>query len=298
MSASPGYRLVLEPAHCLGRDAAHVVPDDSAPWPHGTAVTFEASEAPHAVRAFLETAARHYPLPVIHGALPPERRHEAGWFALRMTSEHAINPCDTQLGCRAPLPAERAFLVNLLSLMVTPAGAAGAPDDMRELIGPALAAAYALRSDKEPDAEPHAYTAGRDGEVDAAIQACGLRLPERPLSWEVVDMLFGAGAIEAAARAQRYAVPVLGDLLASVREPAVQGLVGNTAYGAGGETVTQAFIRILTALSGDWPVMFAPTAFDIGGARLAAVDLAEVVPQGSADPTARAPPSTCWRGTR
>ena len=61
---SPGCRLVLEPAHFLGRDAAHVVPDDSAPWPHGTAVTFEAFEAPHSVRAFLETAARHYPLPV------------------------------------------------------------------------------------------------------------------------------------------------------------------------------------------------------------------------------------------
>ena len=51
---SPGCRLVLEPAHFLGRDAAHVVPDDSAPWPHGTAVTFEASEAPHSVRAFIE----------------------------------------------------------------------------------------------------------------------------------------------------------------------------------------------------------------------------------------------------
>ena len=71
---SPGYRLVLEPAHFLGRDAAHVVPDDSAPWPHGTAVTFEASEAPHAVRAFLETAARHYPLPVTIGGEIVERR--------------------------------------------------------------------------------------------------------------------------------------------------------------------------------------------------------------------------------
>ena len=71
---SPGYRLVLEPAHFLGRDAAHVVPDDSAPWPHGTAVTFEASEAPHSVRAFLETAARHYPLPVTIGGEVIERR--------------------------------------------------------------------------------------------------------------------------------------------------------------------------------------------------------------------------------
>ena len=71
---SPGYRLVLEPTHFLGRDAAYVVPDDSAPWPHGTAVTFEASEAPHSVRAFLETAARHYPLPVTIGGETVERR--------------------------------------------------------------------------------------------------------------------------------------------------------------------------------------------------------------------------------
>ena len=127
------------------------------------------------------------------------------------------------------------------------------------------------------------HTQGRDEEVDAAIAAAGLRLPENPLWWEVVDLLFQAGAHQAAARAQRYAVPTLGDLLASVREPAVQGLVGDARYGAGGESVTQAFIRILSALSGDWPVMFAPTAFDVGGARLAAIDLAEVAPQGSAE---------------
>ena len=226
---------------------------------------------------------------LIREALPPERRHEAGWFALRMTRDHAINPCDTQLGCRAPLPAERAFLVNLLGLMMTPAGAEGVPDGMRELIGPALTAVYALRSDKIAGAEPHAYTAGRDGSVDAALAAAGIVPPPAPLWWEIVDLLFEAGAPGAAARAQLYAVPVLGDLLAAVREPAVQGLVGDTLFsagfsagqGTGGETVTRAFIRILTALSGDWPIMFAPTAFDIGHVRIAAIDLAEVAPQGS-----------------
>ena len=220
---------------------------------------------------------------LVHEALPAERRHEAGWFPLRMTSEHAINPCDTQLGCRSLLPAERAFLTNLLGLMVTPAGDAGVPDGMRELLGPTLTGAYAMRSDKVAGAEPHDYTEGRDEDVDAAIAEAGLRLPETPLWWDVVDLLFEAGEIEAAARAQRYAVPTLVDLLASVREPAVQGLVGDAHYGAGGETVTQAFIRILTALSGDWPVMFAPTAFDVGGARVSAIDLAEVAPQGSAE---------------
>ena len=220
---------------------------------------------------------------LVREALPADRRHEAGWFPLRMTSEHAINPCDTQLGCRAPLPAERAFLTNLLGLMVTPAGDAGVPDGMRELLGPALTGAYAMRSDTVPGAEPHRYTAGRDEDVDAAIARTGLLLPSEPLWWDAVDLLFHVGEIDAAARAQRYAVPTLTDLLASVREPAVQGLVGDARYGSGGETVTQAFTRILTALSGDWPVMFSPTAFDVGGARLAAIDLAEVAPQGSAE---------------
>ena len=220
---------------------------------------------------------------LVREALPAERRHEAGWFPLRMTEEHAINPCDTQLGCREPLPAERAFLTNLLGLMVAPAGVAGVPDGMRELLGPALAGAYAMRSDKVPGAEPHRYTGGRDEDVDSAVAETGLLLPSEPLWWDVVDLLFGVGEIEAATRAQRYAVPLLTDLLASVREPAVQGLVGDARYGSGGETVTQAFIRILTTLSGDWPVMFSPTAFDVGGARLAAIDLAEVVPQGSAE---------------
>ena len=165
--------------------------------------------------------------------------------------------------------------------MMTPAGAEGVPDGMRELIGPAITAVYAMRSDKIAGAEPHAYTVGRDGAVDAALAAAGIDLPEAPLWWEIVDLLFEAGAHAAAARAQLYAVPVLGDLLAAVREPAVQGLVGDTAYGAGGETVTRAFIRILTALSGDWPIMFAPTAFDIGHVRIAAIDLADVAPQGS-----------------
>ena len=219
---------------------------------------------------------------LVREALPPERRSEAGWFPLRMTADRAINPCDTQLGCRAPLPAERAFLENLLGLILTPAGAEGVSDGMRELIGPTVARAYALRSDAIAGAEPNVYAPGRDAAVDEALERAGCRPVDVPW-WEVVDALFDAGDPVAASRAQRYAVPVLGDYLAAVREPAVQGLVGDARHGAGGETVTQAFIRILTALSGSWPAMFAPTAFDTSMARIAAVDLREVAPRGSAE---------------
>ena len=237
---------------------------------------------------------------LIREALPPERRAEAGWFPLRMSTACAINPCDTQLGCRAPLPAERAFLATLLGLILTPAAGGGGPgsspgtggspgtgsspvpDGMREMIGPTIAGAYALRSDLIAGAEPNAYAAGRDAEVDEALERAGLDPVDVPW-WEVVDALFDAGDAHAASRAQRYAVPLLGDFLAAAREPAVQGLVGDAVHGAGSEPVTQAFIRILTALSGEWPAMFAPTAFDTGMARVAAVDLREVAPRGSAE---------------
>ena len=181
-----------------------------------------------------------------------------------------------------PLPAERAFLENLLGLILTPAGAAGVPDGMRELIGPTIAKAYALRSDRIAGAEPNVYAAGRDEEVDRALARAGFGPGDVPW-WEVVDLLFDAGDAVAASRAQRYAVPMLGDFLAAVREPAVQGLVGEAVHGSGGETVTRAFIRIVTALAGSWPAMFAPTAFDTGAARVAAVDLREVAPRGSAE---------------
>ena len=218
---------------------------------------------------------------MIREALPEDRRFEVGWFAPQMTRAHAINPCDTQLGCRFPLPPERAFLTNLLALVLTPAGSAGVPDGVAETIAPMIEKIYRMREDGRPGAEPHPYSKGRDGHVDAALERQAIHLPSSPLWWEVVDLLFDAGEMDAAGRAQRYAVPTLLDCLTAVREPEVQDLVGEATYGAGGEPVTAAVVRILTALSGQWPLMFEPTAFDTGHVRVAAIDLAAVAPQGS-----------------
>jgi len=44
-------------------------------------------------------------------ALPIEQRHFVAYHRLRMTPEYAINPFDTQLGCRIPSAQERAFLL-------------------------------------------------------------------------------------------------------------------------------------------------------------------------------------------
>ena len=49
-----------------------------------------------------------------------QQRHLVAHHRLRMTPDYAINPFDTQLGCRYPMPQERSFLLNFLILLSTP----------------------------------------------------------------------------------------------------------------------------------------------------------------------------------
>ena len=62
---STGWRVQLTPEHFLGEAGAEVQADDEAPYPWGTSISFEATEAIAAIRNAAENAARHYPLPVV-----------------------------------------------------------------------------------------------------------------------------------------------------------------------------------------------------------------------------------------
>ena len=62
---STGWRVQLAPEHFLGEAGAEVQADDEAPYPWGTSISFEATEAIAAIRNAAENAARHFPLPVI-----------------------------------------------------------------------------------------------------------------------------------------------------------------------------------------------------------------------------------------
>ena len=69
---APGWRVDLLPEHFLGEAEAEVQPNDTAPYPCGTAVTFKTSEPENAdtVRKAIGTAAWHYPLPVVFENVP------------------------------------------------------------------------------------------------------------------------------------------------------------------------------------------------------------------------------------
>ena len=221
---------------------------------------------------------------LLREALPPARRHEVGWYRPTLTEKDAINPFDTQLGCRYPVPSERAFLLNLLTLVLTRPGEEAVGEGVREAAAMAIDGAYRLRAGESAGSEAHEYLKGQAPGIDEALERYAVRLGERATWWDVVDGLFAAGDETSAMVAQRCAVPVLMDLVTTVRARPIQDLIGATQYGgAGGEGVTEAFVRILTGVASRWPNLVARTRFEVAGVRVAAIDLSEVASHGSAE---------------
>ena len=217
---------------------------------------------------------------LIRDSLPLERRHEALHIKLRMTPEYAVNPFDTQLGCRYPLPEERAYLTELLTLLCTPPGQSQAYDGMAQLVGLCIDEMYRWRDDSGANMEPRPYLVRVEADVDEALAKHDIHLPTDPYWWDVVDALFEKGAIHEAMLAQRHAVPTLVDAVTAARRPQIRALLEETQIGASAETVIHAFERMIASSVREFPILASVTRFDIGGARIAAIDLQDVAPQG------------------
>lgn len=217
---------------------------------------------------------------LIKDALPPSRRHEAISYRLQMTQQFAINPFDTKLGLRRPLADERSYLIELLTLLCTPAGSSEPYDGIPQLAGMVVDEIYRWRDDKTSNAEPRPYLKRIDPEVDAAMEEARLELPPEPYWWDVVDALFDAGRPYEAALAQRHAVPTLGDTVAAARRPQIRNLMEETQIAGSSEGVIHAFERMITSAVREFPILSSVTKFSLAGNRVSSLDLADVCPQG------------------
>lgn len=215
---------------------------------------------------------------LLHHALPEHLRHQVASIRLRMDPDFAINCFDTQLGSRAPLPHEKAFLVNFMSLLVTPMGETAPADGMLGLARMAIDEAYKEYSDQQ---NAKRYSRNIDPVVDAAIDRFGMHIDDRSTWWEVVDELFRQGAIHEASLAQRYAVPLIADIAAISRAPQFVGMYGDKRT-KDNELLLEAFSRMLSEALRSYPILGYPTRFDIGDVRVISLDLDEVAKQGSA----------------
>ena len=213
-------------------------------------------------------------------ALPLNRQHEAAYYRLQMSYQFAINPFDTQLGCRYPLPDERSYLVELLTLLCTPPGYDKPYDGMTQLCGLVIDEMYRWRDDRTANADARPYLPRLESEVDEAIQKFNIHLPTDPYWWDVVDKLYDLEQYSIANIAQRHASPTLNDAITASRQPQIRSLLEETAVGFSTETVIGAFERMVTSAIREFPILASVTQFEITNTRVCSLDLMDVAPQG------------------
>lgn len=202
--------------------------------------------------------------------LPDDKKHLAAYHRLRMTPDYAINPFDTPLGNRKPLPSHKAFLVNLLSLLATPLDATAPADGVPGIIGRAVDLAYEDLSDAN---HPRLYQPNILPELNELIAGEGIRRDASTSWWEVVDGLFERGHVHEALQAQRYAVPLLADVATQLRQN--KGIQNTYEE----HTVLNVWRSLLDAIDA-YVILKEPTQFDLGDAQIVSLDLNEVAPRG------------------
>lgn len=217
---------------------------------------------------------------MIREALPLKRQHEAAYFRLQMSHQFSINPFDTQMGCRYPLPDERSYLVELLTLLCTPPGYDKPYDGMPQLAGLVVDEMYRWRDDKQANAEARPYLPRLESDVDEALQKFNVHLPSDPYWWDIVDKMYELEQYHVANIAQRHAAPTLNDSITASRRPQIRTLLEETAVGFSSETVIGAFERMVTSAIREFPILSSVTQFDIADTKICSLDLMDVAPQG------------------
>ncbi len=213
---------------------------------------------------------------LLQEALPASKRHLVAYHRLRMTPEYSINPFDTQLGCRYPTALERAFLVNFMTLLTTPLGAEKPYDGMPDLAGMVVDELYKSMAD---EFNPTPYSPGVESFLDTILEEIGFVRDSKSTWWEVTDALYSAGFVHEAMLAQRYAMPLLADAASICRTSSIEDLYERITAPTG-ESLINAFSRMISSSVREYPILSRVTAFDIGDARVVSLDLDEVAKSG------------------
>lgn len=218
---------------------------------------------------------------LIRDSLPENMRHLAIYKRLQNSERDCINPMDTPLGKREPLPKDREFIKNFLSILVTPPERRGKPyEGMSNFVGRMIDLAFQKKSDRLEKASPETYKPGHNAVVDEAVAKLGYKILPATTYWELVDALFKAGYIYEAEVAQRYAVPTLNDLVGVASGEEVEAEYGGV-MAEGNRPLIKAFSLGIREAVGDYPIFSSHTRFDIGSARVISLDLQDVAIIGS-----------------
>lgn len=225
-----------------------------------------------------------YLIQMIQSAYPQYMKHYAVSERLTMEARHAINMFDIDLGCEKPNEIHREMLINFMCELLTPPSAKKIDVNLPSLITATVDRVYRKFSLSNRDGNPKVYTPNTDPEVDEAIRKYKIPVTQGRTSWyQVRNDLFDVGAIYEAERAQRYAVPVISDLVAASADQDITDTYDKIKSDDGtDERLLDKFVRLIGIASTNYPNLFLPTAIDFSAARIVSLDL-DLVTKGEGD---------------
>ncbi len=210
--------------------------------------------------------------------LPESLHDQVIYHKLTNSIEDSINIFDTQLGCRKPNEKEREFIVNFISLLLTPAGGE-TPEGIDSMINNIVLNIYNYYSDEE---SPKDYEPYECPEVDKALEKLKID-PNNRSWWWVVDQLFLKNEFKLAKMAQRRAVPLLEDttkIANSVEN--IKNMYSKPLNSKTKENYLQYFNRTIAEIINMFPLLNNPTRLDLSEARVVSLDLNDVAKDGDA----------------
>lgn len=219
---------------------------------------------------------------LLKSILPEHKRHQAVSVRVRNEAKYASNPFDTQLGFDRPTERERDFQRFVVSAMSPNLG-----EDGGKFIGAVIDAAYEMFSRGSPEVKR--WQRANHPEMTRLMDNLGMQSEGRRV-YDLVDELFDHGKVHEAIVVQRYAVPVLYDLISAARAQSVRDQYdrpGEPTPAKSGEAIVAVFTRAISAAAKDYALLATVTQFDLDHARIVAIDLEELVSGGEDEESRR-----------
>ncbi len=208
---------------------------------------------------------------------PKHLQHVAEYYRLRMEDKYAINPFDTPVGYQTPIISHAAFLKNFLCLLCTPLGKSAPYDGVTGVIGSLVEEVFEEFSIEKNSKR---YSVGLNTFLDDQMRESGIEVDHNTCWWDVVTAFGTHGMIREASLAQRYAVPLLPDFSARVKQsPRLRQTY--TLNTPNGEPILDYVFRSLSEAISEFPIICKPTRLEIAEeTRIISFDLDEVCPRG------------------
>lgn len=230
----------------------------------------------------------------IQNALDTSRKNLCVYRRISRTKKDAINPLETAVGLQHPLSNEFAEMKSFLVTLVTPREADKPEPEISNVISLILKETFAFFATDNDQSQPKLYQPSQSIELDLILRELKFNIDESKklrlhdlalLCHQTAENIFERDTVSqhrknklyrARNLAHRYAMPIMADCIAIAKNDTIKRIYGNYKL-SNGDLILDAVTRSMSQVAIDYPNFNNFTEFDISDARIASVDLQDVI---------------------